>query len=464
MKNVLLLNPPGEKLYIRDYYCSKVSQADYIFPSVDLLFLSGRLHGHYRVTVIDAIAERLLPDDVLNRIEGKSFAAVVILVGSVSWEEDAHMISRLRTRLKDSRFIATGDVVLDAAGQKGLQEYADLDAYLLDFTNADILHYLSGQIGVIENMTFRDGDRIRECRTPRTKREEMRIPVPRHELFPLSRYRHPFARRTPLSCILTDFGCPFRCSFCIMASIGFKYRPVEDVLEELQHIVSLGIKELFWVDQTFGAVKERNKDLCRRIIAKKLDIGWFSFSRVDVVDYELLSLMKEAGCHTVIFGVESANERILKHYRKGYTKKQIIQAFTWCDRLGIDTAGTFILGLPEETEESARETIEFARSLPCDYASFNVAVPRFGTDLRKEAIATGVAGEDLVVMDQSGTTVAMPSKSLTQERIGQLKSRAVRRFYLRPSYLFRRLRRLRSWSQLLVQIQNSWNLLRNFMV
>ncbi|HBA25900.1 MAG TPA: hypothetical protein DCY98_00660, partial [Nitrospinae bacterium] len=82
--NILLLNPPGKKIYVRDYYCSKTSKANYIYHPIDLLLLSGILASRHSVDLIDAIAERLSPDDCLNRIANKKPDAIIALTGAVS--------------------------------------------------------------------------------------------------------------------------------------------------------------------------------------------------------------------------------------------------------------------------------------------------------------------------------------------------------------------------------------------
>lgn len=461
MKKVLLLNPPGKKRYLRDYYCSKVSQAGYLNPPLDLLLLSGRIYEKYQLEVVDAIVERLTLEQIIKNVRGQEYAAIIILVGSVSWEEDKRAIAALKEAVP-CPLIATGDVVREQGAER-LREVPDLDALLLDFTTDDVMRYLDGERSTLHNMIYRDQGVVHEALLDRERWAEFSVPVPRHEFFIHKRYRHPFARRAPLSALLSDYGCPFQCTFCIMNTLGFKYRPVANVLAELRHLVSLGVKELFWADQTFGAEKERGKEICRQIILEKIDIGWFTFSRVDIVNYELLQLMKQAGCHTIVFGIESANEHILKLYKKGYTRKQIEDAFAWCDQLGIETAGTFIIGLPEETRETCLETIEFAKKIKCDYVSFNVAVPRLGTELREKAVSAGMVNDDFIVMDQSGTTVAMPTKSLSREEVRKLKSKAVREFYLRPSYLMRRIRKIRSFSQFKTQMSNGLNLMGNFL-
>jgi len=176
------------------------------------------------------------------------------------------------------------------------------------------------------------------------------------------------------------------------------------------------------------------------------------------VDEEVLAAWREAGCHTLIFGVEFASAEMLKLYKKGYKPKQIEEGLALTRRMGIRAVGTFILGLPEDTAETIETTVRLACELPLDFASFNVAVPRHGTPLRKEAKSQGLIG-DLRVMDQAGLQVAMPTQHLSREEVMRLKQKAVFRFYLRPSYLWRRVTSVGSLDELVSQLREGAALL-----
>jgi len=455
---VLLLNPPGKKIYIRDYYCSKTTKSNYIFHPLDLLVLSGRLSGPFRVAVEDAMVKRLNPDEALERVGGRSPAAIVAMTGAVSWEEDFPFLEAARAQTGAS-LLVSGDLFMEEPG-RWLERYPFLDGIILDFTNEDALHFLRGECNRIENMAYRDKGAVVVRDRPRGINRQFELPVPRHDLFQHPGYRYSFSRKRQFASVLTDYGCPYRCSFCIMSTLGFKVRPTANVMEELRFIRRMGVDEIFFIDQTFGALQQRTLELCAAMREQIPGVGWSCFSRVDVMSPHLLEEMQQAGCHTIILGVETANEDILRRYRKGYTKKQIRDAFSWCRRLGIRTVGTFILGLPEETAETVEETLSLAKSLECDFASFNLAVPRVGTELRKQALAEGLVQDENFSMDQTGRQIAMPTKYLSREEMTRLRRRFILGFYLRPSYLWRRLRKLTSWYELRTQVVEGWEMLR----
>ncbi|RJP68020.1 MAG: radical SAM protein [Candidatus Abyssobacteria bacterium SURF_17] len=438
---IVLLNLPGKRLYIRDYYCSKVSKTNYLFAPCDFLMLSGRLKERYDVRFVDCIAERLSEPACLTKLSALAPQAIVFLAGSVSWEEDAIFLRKLKGHFPDTLLIGTGDIFLED-GNKVLESNPAIDAAILNFSTDDIMRFLAGDAPF--NMIIRDnGKKARALPMRRGAYEAFSMPIPRQEIFMRRQYRLPFVKR-PFATVLTDFGCPFRCSFCIMSTLGYRYRETANVLEELDLIQSLNIRDIFFIDQTFRPRRSDNMELCEAMIARKYGFKWICYSRVDVVDEDILARMKEAGCTTIMFGVESGDPEILERYRKGYTLERIHETFALCKMLGIRTVATFILGLPDDTEESCRKTIELACSLECDYASFNFAVPRGGTKLRTEAIGAGLIDSTVTVMDQSGTFFVMPTHTLSTEQLRRLRRLAVRKYYLRPRYILKRLRALTS--------------------
>ncbi|HKX45486.1 MAG TPA: radical SAM protein [Planctomycetota bacterium] len=456
---LLLLNPPGERVYIRDYFCSKTTKSNYLFHPIDLVVLSGTAASEHDVAVLDCIAERLTPAAAERRIDALAPDVVVSLVGSVAWDEDRAFLARQHARGR--RVLAIGDVLHEASEQR-LREEPWLEAALHVFANDDLLRYLRGERDTLEDMTVRDaeGATQRLLRVERKRRKgEFRVPRPRHELFPREGYHFSFARSRRFATVLTDYGCPYPCTFCVIGTLGFQTRPVDDVLEELDRLRADGVRELFFLDQTFGVVRERGLALCRAL-AERGDLSWTAYTRPDTADDELLAAMRRAGCHTVILGVESADDALLAAYRKGYRSHVVADAFRRAKRHGLRTVGTFIVGLPEETEDSLRRTLDLAIGLEMDFMSINMAVPRFGTPFRAQALALGLCDAQDLVMDQGGAAAFLPTSTLDRSTMLRLKKRMVRRFYLRPRYLLRRLRDVASPWELGAQLREGLALLK----
>jgi radical SAM superfamily enzyme YgiQ (UPF0313 family) len=242
--------------------------------------------------------------------------------------------------------------------------------------------------------------------------------------------------------------------------LGFKYRAVENIMEELRHIASLGIKEIFFTDFTFESRRENTLELCRRIVEEKLDISWVCSSRANTLDEELLSWMKKAGCHTLLLGVENGDEELLQRYSKGVTKDQLRRAFALCQKFRIRTLGHFIIGLPGETEETVRKTIDFAKELDCDIASFNIAVPALGTPLREAALKNGWLQEDVLEFDASDTYPTLETPEFSRRQAWEWRNRAVREFYFRPSYIWKMAASTRSLNQWKILVLNGWAVLK----
>ncbi|HLD05362.1 MAG TPA: radical SAM protein [Candidatus Nanoarchaeia archaeon] len=451
-KRLLLLNPPGTKKYFRDYYCTCVSKAKYYYHPLDLVYLSGRLDPHYTLSVIDAVAEELTPEQTLQKINTLHPDIVFFLVSSPSYEEDVPFLTRLRETLPQAKLIGSGDVYREIR-EKAFALHPFLDATLLDFSTDDLLTYLKQAKGqAIENVLYKTTNGKIIAGAEKHGYGTTDIPVPRWDLFPLKRYIFPFSRRGHYATILTDFGCPFTCTFCPMSTIGFKLRSIDTVVKEVKLLNKLGIHEFFIRDQTFGVNKPRTYQLLEKL--KKLDMSWTCFSRVDTVDEKLLQTMKEAGCHTVMFGVETSNEELLKTYKKNIRTRQMIDAFDLCKKIGLRTVGTFIIGLPGETRESIRNTIQFSTQINLDYASFNIATPRFGTTFRKDLLEKGLVQEKVMKMDSAKSKPVFKNnrtfvrnsggklhlvKEISNEEIFQLQRDAIRAFYMRPRYLLKRM-------------------------
>ncbi|MDD5556329.1 MAG: radical SAM protein [bacterium] len=456
-RKVLLLVPPSRIIYQNDNYCSFSSKASYYAPPLDLLVMSGHLHARHDLAVLDARAERMGEGEALAAAVRAAPSHVLFVTGYASWKKDLAFVGRLR-ETAGCRTLASGGFLL-FHGAAVMERYPALDAVSLDFTSPLIENWVSdGEQPVADHLTRAGGAVLAPGRRPAAR--EFEIPLPRHELFPLRRYSLPYARRFPFSRVMGSMGCPHRCAFCSHASVPFRQRRIGNIMEELRHLVSLGLRQVYFTDPTFVIGRDRTMTLCREVAGAGLDISWSCNTRVDTLDRELLGEMRRAGCHMLQLGVESASLRVLRRAEKRIEPDRIRDAFRMCREAGIQTMAYFILGLPGDTRESVMETIAFSRELDADYASFTIATPDFGTRLREEAIGKGWIGKDLDVFDSTGyPPINLPG--LPAEDLWRLRNRANRAFYLRPRYLARAVARARSPRRLLLLARNGVSLLRN---
>lgn len=450
---VLLLNPPAPETVIRDYYCSKTTKSNYLFPPADLIMQSGLLAEHHQLAAIDAVARRIPPEECMREIEALAPDAVLGLWGAVTDSLDHKFYRQLSGRIAAPLFIS-GEVLLDNP-ETWLVERPFVKGALLRFVSSGLVHFLErGEPG--PDLVVRDNDGMRKGGEATDR--EFRTGRPRHELFFHKGYSFSFARGKRFATVLTDFGCPFKCGFCVMPGLGYRVRPIDEVIEELSFLKGQDVTELFVADQCFGADRNRTVELCRRIAAEVPGMGFTTFTRADLLDDTLLDAMYEAGAHTLIMGVETADETALKSYGKSLARDKVVEGFRKCRKKGIRTVATFIIGLPEDTSESIHNTMRLARELSPDFVSYNVAVPRSGTALKDLARAEGLSDVS-IDPDQGGARVSMKTRNLSREEVARLKKKAVRDFYLRPSYFVRRLKSVSSLRQLFHEVKEGVSLI-----
>jgi len=157
-------------------------------------------------------------------------------------------------------------------------------------------------------------------------------------------------------------------------------------------------------------------------------------------------LAADCGCWNIFYGYESGTQEMLDFLDKRATLEQAVNATKWTKAAGIGIRGSFMVGLPNETPEKGRKTIEFAIALDPDYANFNIFFPEPGTILYERAIESG----RLLSQSYLGRTVPvyLPEGYSSPDEIRALQQEAFRRFYFRPSYIMRRLIRTRSFEEL----------------
>lgn len=218
-----------------------------------------------------------------------------------------------------------------------------------------------------------------------------RLPFPAWEEFDLKKYPGWSPHQTNVELVIsTSRGCPFSCVFC-SRNFGSKrrHRSVESVISEIERDINdFGCEALTFSDETLTVDFKWSKELFNTMISRGLNkkIKWACETRVDTSSPELLRLMKEAGCYSVGFGFESADDNILKNAKKGFTVSQTKKAVAWAKEAGLICISSFIIGLPGDTEESVNKTIELAKELDIYSITFPIAVPLPGTELREMAL------------------------------------------------------------------------------
>jgi radical SAM superfamily enzyme YgiQ (UPF0313 family) len=286
------------------------------------------------------------------------------------------------------------------------------------------------------------------------KAKKVSIGLPRHKIFLNKKYRFPFIKSYLYSAVSTQFGCPFKCGYCSWAKVPVSYRDYQEVLQEIEAISRLGVKDIFFADPSFGFPRDNAISILEGIIKKSLHIRWSCYANPLLLDRDTLALMKKAGCHTVIIGIDDEDADMLKNnYYRDVPKEKLVCFCRECNNLGIDICGDFIIGL-RGGKNSVLGMLKLAKALKLDYASFNIFAVLVGSIVREELIRDGKFNPAGVSADPSGNFGAI------DEELVFLRDSAVKAFYLRPGYLFRRIAKIRSGSEFLVQIEEMIEMLR----
>jgi radical SAM superfamily enzyme YgiQ (UPF0313 family) len=419
--------------------------------------------GH-QVQIYDAVVEDELLGDVLDRIkfEVVGISSTTPLINE-AWEAarvaQAHGAITILggphpTLLPDESMQRPEvDLVVRGEGEEGIVEIV---------SNLQSRKFERATWSRIAGLSFRDENGEIIHNPPRPLREDLdSIPFPAHQLFKIERYTNlqpltdglnPRARAYT---IVTSRGCPYNCIYCSKAITGRIWRPrsPENVVAEWRWLVrDLGATEIGVTDDTMTLDMERAKTICRMLITERLNtVPWITIHGINArnTDEELLRLMKQAGCKRVGFGVESGNQCVLDSIKKQQTVDEVRRAFANAKKVGLETMGFFIFGLPADTEETMEDTIKLALELDPELANFMIAAPFPGTEMYNIVLREGHLfshdWRDFAIHDEKAR---FEMGDLTAELVEHKWREAYRRFYLRPSRVWRRVTSLDTWRHL----------------
>jgi len=222
---------------------------------------------------------------------------------------------------------------------------------------------------------------------------------------------------------------------------------VDYVLEEMEMLKKdYQAQQLLISDDTFTINHERLEKICREMIKKKLGLKWFCFAQVNTVNKEILKLMKEAGCYNIAFGVESADEEILKKMGKPIKPEQALKAIRTANEVGLKTQAFYIFGMPGETKEQMEKTIKFAKKVKATLAFFNMLVPYPGTREFQNFFSgiplNKIEWENFVAV---GENCVLKNSEISSEQIEKLMATAYLQYYLNPLIIVNLLFQIRTF-------------------
>lgn len=428
-----------------------------VHPPLGLGYLASFLEkeGH-KVSLFDGTVRNASMTDFLAAISDFDPDLVGISVLTRGHNRAREMIKAIKRRFKKISIVIGGTQVT-AAPREVL---SDLGADFAVVGEGEIT--LSELVKVLDNgknsfakingLAYKAQDNIIIINKQRELVADLdTFPFPAWHLMPPKNYRivpilEP-ARGFPIAPVLTSRGCPYDCSFCasnITWLRRLRLRSIENVLAEIKMLKEeFGVREIHFCDDNFTMNIKRAQDLCDAFIGEKINLPWQCPNgvRIDKLTLPLLQKMKKSGCYAVGLGIESGNQEILKQTNKQLDLKIILRVLKNLKKVGIESYGFFILGLPGESKKTIRDTIKFALKHPFDRAWFNIFTPYPGSSAFFEWIKKRKFSE--IDWDKHDcATAVMASEDLTTEEIENLQKEAIQKFYLRPRTFFKVVSRL----------------------
>ena len=295
----------------------------------------------------------------------------------------------------------------------------------------------------VQGIAYRDGDRVVVTPNRPLIQDLDTLPPPARHLLPMEMYTV-FGKPIRVAHVMASRGCPYGCVFCITSYFwGRRYRfksarLVADEIEEIVHKYKTSI--VVFTDDELLMSKKFVNDLLDEIEKRKLDISFSFGSRVDHVERETLRRLKKLGATAIYLGVESASQETLNKINKRITVEQAVKAFQVAKEVGIEAAGTFMLGFPWETIDDMKKTVEFAIKINPTYAQFTIVTPYPGTPLYQEAMRDGLI-EDFNWENWTTLRAVMRGYRFARREVQRMLQWAYVKFYARASYLLNMVRK-----------------------
>ena len=421
----------------------------------EVRFLNGAFLDHEQVL---AEVRRFKPD------------MVGLYATTFGWNKAKKTAADLKNLYRRDCFIAVGGPYPIAVQDRCLVDAdIDIDAVVTgegEYTMLEIVDRLrkGESLKGVPGVVYREGLRIVKNSARPLITDLDALPFPARELLgDADRYIPPPGtyRKRPVAVMITSRGCNRHCIYCFQMdkerTSGIRYRSVENVMQEIELCIRQGYKEIKFLDDTFAADYDRAMEIAREIQRRGFSISWFASACVNQVDRPLLQAFKDAGCWAILFGAESGVQKNLNTIRKGTTLEQIRTAVRTAQDVGIKVSTPFMFGIPGETFEEGLQTIEFAVKLNPDMANFHAITPFPGTYLYDNMDRFGTVSDELSDFTYQGA--AFIPHTMTRDDIHRLRQIAFRKFYLRPSFLFRKLLDLHSLNDVTVVMKSAKSLL-----
>ena len=431
---VLLINPPRYNgiPVIREERC-EITERYSVLEPYSLLQIGALLRqDKHNVSLIDANGFNLSFKGIENKLK-EGFDAIIFRFTPTTFDHDLKVASIAKEI--NPKIITIGlCFTLNTLSKEVMKEAKDLDIYLRKDYEVVIKDVFSKELENVGGITYRKGSKIIINQDPIPIKDYDSLPLPAYDLLP---NLNPYFINTPIgkpfTIIYSSRGCPFQCIYCTVAGTTTRMRSEKSILEEIKFLKEkYKIKTVSFFDETFTINRKRVIEICKGLLG--MNITWYCNTRANLVDLELLKLMKKSGCKGISYGIESGSEKILKNVSKGITVEQQAEGIKLAKKAGIKVYCSFIFGLPGENKETIKETITFVKKTLPTSAQFNVAVPYPGTKLYETAKENGWINRlDWRSLYQDKSLMSLDQ--LTSKDLDKARKNAYKSLYFNPHWV-----------------------------
>lgn len=436
-----------------------------VLPPVNLAWAAAIAEsaGH-AVAMVDAQAERLSVETTIERLRAFGAEAVGFYFSTYMFHDTLAWARKIRAAL--------GVPILAGGINVGLypaetMSYPEIDVALNGQAYESLPRLLDAlERGIepagIPGACYRKGEELVMVPPDSRLRAFAKYPFPARHLLPNERYYSITSQLRNFTVMLTQMGCPQKCSFCPISRVPYQARAVDSVLSEVDECVRrYDIREIDFFDADFVVGRRRAEDICRGLIERKHPLEWSCRACVDSLDRDMLRLMADAGCRKVYIGIETASPENLRRMNKRLEVSRVQQVIRDAQDLGIHPLGFFMTGVPGETRQTLRNTIRYSVSLGLDYAQFSRTIAKPGTGLHDEV--TRVTGIDhwreWVLGRVPERRLPNPWTELSDREIEFWTQVAYLTFYFRPGYVGKAVARFRSMDETVRSVRTAARML-----
>ena len=442
----VLLVRHHDTAYVNTRFPVSLNIAQGVYPPLGIAYIAANLEREgYEVEILDSLAENLTTQETKERIRGIEPDVVGVTAMTPTVLGALEVLKLTKEIDKD---------IITVIGGPQLSVYPE-ETVSYNFVDYGIIG--EGELAMAKLLKDLPNTKVHESIINRDLSD---LPLPARHLLPVDKYQC-ILMKNPMTTMITARGCPFHCSFCFTDKYrqSYRVRTAKDVVDEMEMCVNkYRVKEIGFYDDCFPNRKHL-VSICEEIIDRGLKVSWETPQRTDLVDLELLKLMKEAGCIRLRYGVESGNQRILKLMNKGTNLEDIEKVFRWTKDVGIETFAYFMIGYLTGSKDTVQDTIEFAKKLNPDWLIFMVTIPMPMTELMKQS--TDIVDPDYWKKFTLGCDNKVPHLVVDADKLCE---HAYKEFYIRPSFILKKLAEIRSYDQLKKYVRGTKALLRFRMI